>query len=84
MPAPIQLERLALKKKPADVRVLLFLILLLCLVAGFGWMRPAATTAPPAPTEADMKKIESGKRACPGMHAAWLDDTTVQCLKEKP
>ncbi|GEQ78079.1 hypothetical protein CTTA_5084 [Comamonas testosteroni] len=21
--------------------------------------------------------------ACPGMHAEWLDDKTVQCLKEK-
>ena len=22
--------------------------------------------------------------ACPGMHAEWLDDKTVQCLREKP
>lgn len=22
--------------------------------------------------------------ACPGMHAEWLDDKTVQCFKEKP
>lgn len=22
--------------------------------------------------------------ACPGMHAEWLDATTVQCLKERP
>lgn len=22
--------------------------------------------------------------ACPGMHAEWLDDKTVQCLKELP
>ncbi|ACY32288.1 hypothetical protein [Comamonas thiooxydans] len=22
--------------------------------------------------------------ACPGMHAEWLDDKTVQCLKEMP
>ena len=22
--------------------------------------------------------------ACPSMHAEWLDDKTVQCLKEKP
>ena len=22
--------------------------------------------------------------ACPGMHAQWLDDKTVQCLKELP
>lgn len=22
--------------------------------------------------------------ACPGMHAEWLDEKTVQCLKEKP
>lgn len=21
---------------------------------------------------------------CPGMHAEWLDESTVQCLKEKP
>ncbi|MDN5506802.1 MAG: hypothetical protein L0H10_23730 [Comamonas sp.] len=22
--------------------------------------------------------------ACPGMHAEWLNDKTVQCLKERP
>lgn len=22
--------------------------------------------------------------ACPGMHAEWLSDNTVQCLKERP
>lgn len=22
--------------------------------------------------------------ACPGMHAQWLDDKTVECLKERP
>ena len=22
--------------------------------------------------------------ACPGMHAEWLDDKTVQCLREQP
>ena len=22
--------------------------------------------------------------ACPGMHAGWLDDKTVQCLREHP
>lgn len=33
---------------------------------------------------ADAKRAAAGALACPGMAAVWLDDKTVQCLKEKP
>lgn len=33
---------------------------------------------------ADAKRAAAGAWACPGMHASWIDDKTVHCLKEKP
>ena len=35
-------------------------------------------------TAADIKRAAAGAWHCPGMHAEWLDETTVQCLKESP
>lgn len=34
-------------------------------------------------TLADAKRTAAGAWACPGMTAVWLDEKTVQCLKEK-
>ena len=31
---------------------------------------------------AEAKRAAAGAWACPGMHAEWLDEKTVQCLKE--
>lgn len=31
---------------------------------------------------ADAKRAAAGAWACPGMHAEWLEEKTVQCLKE--
>ena len=36
------------------------------------------------PSAADLKRTAGGAWNCPDMHAEWLDETTVQCLKEKP
>ena len=33
---------------------------------------------------ADLQRAAAGAWNCPGMHAEWLDEFTVQCLKEKP
>lgn len=33
---------------------------------------------------ADAKRAAAGAWACPGMTVVWIDDKTVQCLKEKP
>ena len=33
---------------------------------------------------ADAKRAAAGAWACQGMAAIWLDEKTVQCLKEKP
>ena len=38
---------------------------------------------PPAPSGA-IRMAARDAFACPGMHAEWLDESTVQCLKEKP
>lgn len=33
---------------------------------------------------ADAKRVAAGAWACPGMHASWISETEVMCLKEKP
>lgn len=85
MSSPIQLQRLPeRRKKPAPKRALLFLALLILLVcAGLTGCSAQAADAPTT-TAADIKRAAAGAWACPGMHANWLSDTEVQCLKEKP
>jgi hypothetical protein len=84
MPSPIQLQRLPRRKKPAPTRALLFLVLLLIvLCTGLaGCSAQAADTT--VATAADLKRAAAGAWLCPGMTAVWLDEKTVQCLKEKP
>lgn len=43
-------------------------------------------SAPDAQADAPQTITQSlrDEFACPGMHAEWLDDKTVQCLKERP
>lgn len=41
------------------------------------------TSKPSSPPGA-VRMAPSDAFACPGMHAEWLDDKTVQCLKEQP
>lgn len=83
MPSPIQLQRLPRRKKPAPTRALLFLALLLLLCV---WLSGCSAQAADAPTTtaADLKRAAAGAWLCPGMTAVWLDEVTVQCLKEKP
>lgn len=84
MPSPIQLQRLPRRKKPAPTRALLFLVLLALFVcAGLSGCSAQAADAP-ITTTADLKRAAAGAWLCPGMHASWIDDKTVQCLKEKP
>lgn len=35
------------------------------------------------PTAKELKTAAAGAWACPGMHAEWIDEHTVQCLKER-
>lgn len=37
----------------------------------------------PQATAQDIKRAAAGKWLCPGMHAEWISNTEVQCLKEK-
>lgn len=84
MPSPIQLQRLPCRKKPAPTRALLFLVLLALFVcAGLAGCSAQAADAP-ITTTAELKQAARDAFACPGMTAVWLDEVTVQCLKEKP
>ena len=85
MPFPIQLQRLPRRKKPVPKRALLFLaLLLIVLCTGLAGCSAQAADAPITTTAADLKQIARDAFACPGMTAVWLDEVTVQCLKEKP
>ena len=84
MPSPIQLQRLPRRKKPAPTRALLFLVLLIALVcAGLAGCSAQAADAPATMAGAELKQAARDAFACPGMTAVWLDEVTVQCLKEK-
>lgn len=82
MPSPIQLQRLPRRKKPAPTRALLFLVLLLLLLcAGLTGCSAQAADAPTT-TVTDLKRAAAGAWLCPGMHAEWLNEKEVMCLKE--
>jgi len=57
--------------------------LILATVIGIGalWLM-----APSAQADEPRMFTQTGRDdfACPGMHAEWLDDKTVQCLRERP
>ena len=57
------------------------LILVAAICMGLAWLAssPAQADEPSFPV-----KTLRDEFACPGMHAEWLDDKTVQCLKERP
>ena len=57
------------------------LILIAAICMGLAWLAssPAQADEPSFPV-----KTLRDEFACPGMHAEWLDEQTVQCLKEKP
>ena len=82
---PIQLQQLPRRKKPAlkkRASLLLGLALALLLLALSGCR--AADAAQDSASPADLKRAAAGAWLCPGMHAQWLSDTQVQCLKERP
>ena len=57
------------------------LILITAICMGLAWLSstPAQADEPSFPV-----KTLRDEFACPGMHAEWIDDRTVQCLKERP
>lgn len=59
------------------------LLVTMCLaLSGCSGAEAQERTTSASPTE--LKRAAASAWNCPGMHAEWLDDTTVQCLKEKP
>lgn len=52
------------------------------LVAGAALIALTGCSKPEPVTLADAKRAAAGAWACPGMTAIWLDESTVQCLKE--
>ncbi|WP_120967022.1 hypothetical protein [Comamonas sp. lk] len=58
-------------------------VLLLMLWATGPAQANAETSEPPSPPGA-IRMAARDAFACPGMHAEWIDEKTVHCLKEKP
>ena len=57
------------------------LILIAAICMGLAWLAvPDAQADEPQTIVRNLRD----EFACPGMHAEWLDDKTVQCLKELP
>lgn len=65
---------------------LTYWILALVITLGVGHIAAQAGTEDQPPSAgisaADLKRAAAGAWQCPGMHAEWLDETTVHCLKE--
>ena len=57
------------------------LILVAAIALAALWL---ATPSAQADEPKTLTKSVRDEFACPGMHAEWLDDKTVQCLKEAP
>ncbi|MEX8191578.1 hypothetical protein [Comamonas guangdongensis] len=62
-------------------KILDFLLLAVVIVLSMLWL-----TSPDAKTDEPLSitKTLRDEFVYPGMHAEWLDEKTVQCLKEKP
>ncbi|WP_304350968.1 hypothetical protein [Comamonas testosteroni] len=57
------------------------LILIVALCLGLAWLAvPDAQADEPQTITQNLRD----EFACPGMHAEWLDEKTVHCLKERP
>lgn len=83
----IRIQRLPRRKKPAlKKRASLFLglaaLVVLLLLALSGCSQAGAQEQPTA-TAQELKRTAAGKWLCPGMHAEWISNTEVQCLKER-
>lgn len=57
------------------------LTLIVALFMGLAWLTSpwAQADEPSFPVKALRNEF-----VCPGIHAQWMDDRTLQCLKEKP
>ncbi|KOC21166.1 hypothetical protein GL58_10765 [Comamonas testosteroni] len=56
------------------------LILIIAICMGLAWL--ASTPAQADESSSPIKTLRD-EFACPGMHAEWLDERTVHCLKER-
>ena len=81
MSAPIQLQQLPSRKKPAPQRALLLLVLLIVISC-------AALTgcSVEAASEQPLTKAEiAAQMTCPAGHVVlWIDSTTTECRREMP
>jgi len=59
-------------------------LLAVAVLSLYGCGSAEAQPASASITAAEIKRAAAGAWHCPGMHAEWLDATTVQCLKESP
>ncbi|MPS99502.1 MAG: hypothetical protein E2581_13515 [Pseudomonas sp.] len=88
MTPPIQLQRLPRRKKPAlrkraSLLLGLAALVVLLLLALSGCSQAGAQEPQTTATAQELKRAAAGKWLCPGMHAEWISNTEVQCLKER-
>ena len=62
---------------------LLAVLLALLLLALTGCADAGAQEPQPTATAQELKRAAAGEWLCPGMHAEWISNTEVQCLKER-
>lgn len=78
-------EAVAFQSYPARKHPGRWLALVLIAVVALalaGCSRAKAQEMSESPT--DLRRAASAAWLCPGMTAVWIDETTAQCLKEKP
>ncbi len=74
------LRRFPMPNRPTTWLIAAMLVLICLALSGCGGAEAHERSA----SAAELKRAAAGAWNCPGMHAEWLDDKTVQCLKEVP
>lgn len=73
-------RRFPVPNRPTPWLIAAMLVLVCLALSGCGGAEAQERSA----SAAELKRAAAGAWQCPGMHAEWLDQTTVRCLKETP
>lgn len=76
-PAP---RRFPIPNRPAPWLIAAMFVLICLTLSGCGGAEAQERIA----SAAELKRAAAGAWNCPGMHANWISDTQVECLKETP
>ncbi|WP_159918015.1 hypothetical protein [Pantoea sp. 18069] len=75
-----QPRRLDLLNRPSLWIAALLMVLICLTLTGCS----SAEAQEPSASPSELKRLAAEVWNCPGMHAVWLDETTVQCLNYLP